>query len=85
VHLVVRLATQLTPDGAGALRADNRLRIWDRLVGVYGPPDREIVHSHDFNRYLTVRSRPWCWRGGGHMRPGWSPMLGPTLSVLACT
>lgn len=47
------------------MRADNRLRIWDRLVGVYGPPDREIVHSHDFNRYLTVRGGPWCWRGCG--------------------
>ena len=35
---------------------DNRLRVWDR-VGVAGrvdgPPSREIVHSHDFSRYLT--------------------------------
>jgi len=61
------------------LRADNRLRIWDRLVGVYGPPDREIVHSHDFNRYLTVRGGPWCWRG--HVWPGWILMLSPTGSA----
>ena len=36
---------------------DNRLRVWDR-VGVAGrldgPPSREIVHSHDFSRYLTA-------------------------------
>lgn len=24
-------------------------------MGLGGPADREIVHSHDFNRYLTVR------------------------------
>ena len=39
--------------------ADNRLRVWDRLVGVDGPPDREIVHSHDFNRYLTPFRAEW--------------------------
>ncbi|KAK9845886.1 hypothetical protein WJX81_005132 [Elliptochloris bilobata] len=38
---------------------DNRLRVWDRLVGVDGPPDREIVHSHDFNRYLTPFRAEW--------------------------
>jgi len=27
-----------------------RLRVWDNLYGANGPPDREIVHSHDFNR-----------------------------------
>ncbi len=48
------LAFVISSEGACAC-ADNRLRVWDRLVGVDGPPDREIVHSHDFNRYLTVR------------------------------
>ncbi|MEW5309312.1 MAG: hypothetical protein WDW38_001207 [Sanguina aurantia] len=32
---------------------DNRLRVWDHAVTASGYPDREIVHSHDFNRYLT--------------------------------
>lgn len=33
---------------------DNRLRVWDAVhtFGT-GAPDREIVHSHDFNRHLT--------------------------------
>ena len=32
---------------------DNRLRVWDDVVRACDTPDREIVHSHDFNRYLT--------------------------------
>ncbi len=32
---------------------DNRIRVWDSLLSTSGPPSREIVHSHDFNRYLT--------------------------------
>lgn len=33
--------------------ADNRLRVWDDVLRACDTPDREIVHSHDFNRYLT--------------------------------
>lgn len=45
---------------------DNRLRVWDYLVG-FGekPPDREIVHSHTFNRYLTPFRAEW-----DHKDPG---------------
>lgn len=32
---------------------DNRLRVWDRVTDCNSPPAREIVHSHDFSRYLT--------------------------------
>ena len=32
---------------------DNRLRVWDELAACASPPSRTIVHSHDFNRYLT--------------------------------
>ncbi|CAL8469557.1 g9098 [Coccomyxa elongata] len=38
---------------------DNRLRIWDYILSAGGPPDREIVHSHDFNRYLTPFRAEW--------------------------
>ncbi len=30
---------------------DNRFRVWDLCTSVAQPPDREIVHSHDFNRH----------------------------------
>lgn len=34
---------------------DNRLRVWDNFGAALGcPPDREIVHSHTFNRHLTA-------------------------------
>jgi DNA damage-binding protein 2 len=33
--------------------SDNRLRVWDDVSLARVAPDREIVHSHDFNRYLT--------------------------------
>ena len=38
---------------------DNRLRIWDYLLSVNGEPDRQIVHSHDFNRYLSPFRAEW--------------------------
>ncbi|GIM03291.1 hypothetical protein Vretimale_8050, partial [Volvox reticuliferus] len=39
---------------------DNRLRVWDYApYGCNGPADREIVHSHDFNRYLTPFKAEW--------------------------
>ncbi|KAI4306610.1 hypothetical protein L6164_029871 [Bauhinia variegata] len=38
---------------------DNRLRIWDSLVGNMDSPSREIVHSHDFNRHLTPFKAEW--------------------------
>lgn len=38
---------------------DNRLRLWDDVGRVDGPPDRELVHSHDFNRYLTPFKAVW--------------------------
>ena len=33
--------------------SDNRLRIWDDVSRADGDPSRELVHSHDFNRYLS--------------------------------
>lgn len=38
---------------------DNRLRVWDDISRWDGPPDREIIHSHDFNRYLTPFRGVW--------------------------
>ncbi|WIA23508.1 hypothetical protein OEZ85_000248 [Tetradesmus obliquus] len=38
---------------------DNRLRVWSNLLACDGPPSREIVHSHDFNRYLTPFKAEW--------------------------
>ncbi|KAK9908379.1 hypothetical protein WJX75_006998 [Coccomyxa subellipsoidea] len=38
---------------------DNRLRIWDYILSASDAPDREIVHSHDFNRYLTPFRAEW--------------------------
>jgi DNA damage-binding protein 2 len=32
---------------------DNRLRVWDHWGAGCTAPDRELVHSHDFSRYLT--------------------------------
>lgn len=39
--------------------ADNRLRVWDDVAHVSDTPDRELVHSHDFNRYLTPFKAVW--------------------------
>lgn len=40
---------------------DNRLRIWDNWSsgGNLEKPDREIIHSHNFNRYLTPFRADW--------------------------
>ena len=38
---------------------DNRLRIWDDVARADGPPSRELVHSHDFNRYLSPFKAQW--------------------------
>lgn len=38
---------------------DNRIRVWDYLLTVDRAADREIVHSHDFNRYLTPFRAEW--------------------------
>eukprot|EP00892_Ulva_mutabilis_P011938 jgi/Ulvmu1/9116/UM005_0211.1 len=38
---------------------DNRLRLWDDVARADGPPDRELVHSHDYNRYLTPFKAVW--------------------------
>jgi DNA damage-binding protein 2 len=39
---------------------DNRLRVWDDFASsLGGPPDREIVHSHTFNRHLTAFTAEW--------------------------
>lgn len=37
---------------------DNRIRVWD-YVHSLSEPSREIVHSHDFNRYLTPFRAEW--------------------------
>ena len=36
-----------------------RIRVWDYVMSAHGPADREIVHSHDFNRYLTPFRAEW--------------------------
>lgn len=38
---------------------DNRLRVWDNLYAGVEAPTREIVHSQDFNRYLTPFRAVW--------------------------
>jgi DNA damage-binding protein 2 len=38
---------------------DNRLRIWDQIQRFDEPPVRELVHSHDFNRYLSPFKAVW--------------------------
>ena len=38
---------------------DNRLRIYDCIFSNLAEPSREIVHSHDFNRYLTGFRAEW--------------------------
>ncbi|TMX04317.1 hypothetical protein EJD97_009983 [Solanum chilense] len=38
---------------------DNRIRVWDSIFGNLDNPSREIVHSHDFNRYLTAFRAEW--------------------------
>ncbi|MCD9644522.1 DNA damage-binding protein 2 [Datura stramonium] len=38
---------------------DNRIRVWDSIFGNLDSPSREIVHSHDFNRYLTAFRAEW--------------------------
>ena len=38
---------------------DNRLRVWDLVLAPDQPPDREIVHSHTFNRHLTAFRAEW--------------------------
>lgn len=45
---------------------DNRLRVWDNwaLGQNDGLPDREIVHSHTFNRYLTAFKAEWDPKDG---------------------
>ena len=40
---------------------DNRIRVWDDFTSNLGdaPSDREIVHSHNFNRHLTPFKAEW--------------------------
>ncbi|MCO5570673.1 hypothetical protein L7F22_024400 [Adiantum nelumboides] len=38
---------------------DNRLRVYDCIFSNLSEPSREIVHSHDFNRYLTCFRAEW--------------------------
>ncbi|PWZ11548.1 DNA damage-binding protein 2 [Zea mays] len=38
---------------------DNRIRVWDYILGDLQSPSREIVHSHDFNRHLTPFKAEW--------------------------
>ncbi len=33
--------------------------MWDYVLSANEAPDREIVHSHDFNRYLTPFRAEW--------------------------
>ncbi|XP_062232771.1 DNA damage-binding protein 2-like [Phragmites australis] len=38
---------------------DNRIRVWDYIFGNLEPPNRESVHSPDFNRNLTPFKAEW--------------------------
>ena len=38
---------------------DNKIRVWDYLHADLAEPRRAIVHSHDFNRYLTAFRAEW--------------------------
>ncbi|GJP78480.1 hypothetical protein CLOP_g8774 [Closterium sp. NIES-67] len=38
---------------------DNRLRVWDSVFGALQQPSSTIVHSHDFNRYLSPFKAHW--------------------------
>eukprot|EP00249_Psilotum_nudum_P011683 c23318_g1_i1 orf=119-1795(+) len=38
---------------------DNRIRVYDCIFNDLVEPSREIVHSHDFNRYLTCFRAEW--------------------------
>ncbi|KAK1864851.1 hypothetical protein I4F81_007388 [Pyropia yezoensis] len=39
---------------------DNRLRVWDvHAFGAGAPPSTELVHSHDFNQYLSPFKAVW--------------------------
>ncbi|CAI5474057.1 unnamed protein product [Closterium sp. Yama58-4] len=38
---------------------DNRLRVWDSVFGDLQRPTTTIVHSHDFNRYLSPFKAHW--------------------------
>jgi DNA damage-binding protein 2 len=38
---------------------DNRIRVWDNICADLTVCSREIVHSHDFNRYLTSFKAEW--------------------------
>eukprot|EP00879_Flechtneria_rotunda_P021498 GHRR01022657.1.p1 GENE.GHRR01022657.1~~GHRR01022657.1.p1 ORF type:complete len:165 (+),score=56.42 GHRR01022657.1:63-497(+) len=54
-------AAVFSPSGRKILTTcqDNRLRFWSNLLACDGPPDLEIVHSHDFNRYLSPFRAEW--------------------------
>ena len=55
-----KIATHhLSATGSEVVAAHRRLRVWDLATRADGPPDREIVHSHDFNRYLTPFRAEW--------------------------
>jgi DNA damage-binding protein 2 len=45
-------AAYFSPTGHKILTTcqDNRLRVWENAAAVKETPDKEIVHSHDFNR-----------------------------------
>ncbi|KAG1677849.1 hypothetical protein FOA52_008613 [Chlamydomonas sp. UWO 241] len=38
---------------------DNDIRVWDNLLLASSPPSREIVQSHDFNRFLAPFKEEW--------------------------
>eukprot|EP00891_Asterochloris_glomerata_P004616 jgi/Astpho2/4616/Aster-00190 len=38
---------------------DNRIRVWDSIYSLDRAPDREVVHSHDWNRYITPFRAEW--------------------------
>ncbi|KAK9811590.1 hypothetical protein WJX72_006636 [[Myrmecia] bisecta] len=61
-HKAVVNAAYFSPITGGKIMTtciDNRLRIWDSVYSTDRDPDREIVHSHDFNRYLTPFRAEW--------------------------
>ena len=51
-----------TPPHTHTRSIDNRLRVWDHVLpraAEGAAPDRELVHSNDFNRYLTPFRAEW--------------------------
>jgi WD40 repeat protein len=82
-HPRVVNAAYFSPTGHKILTTcqDNRLRVWENAAAVNETPDKEIVHSHDFNRWGPAAHRLWqmlhvavfCSNGTTRFSPAWIP------------